>query len=441
MKKLLCLILAFAAALSVVGCGRGSGGGGGGGSEKKTVTLVYEADKASYWTKIKSDFETKFKEEGYKLSLVPVGGGQVEGKQNTMIAQNNPPDLILGGDVHILNQYKYLMPLNELIEQDKEEVDYDDFLPALTEALTYNDNIYYLPEFFNVSLLYYNKGIFDEYNADPKNKDNKVEYPQADWTYENFYATADNLTVRNGNTISKFGCYSTIGWWGEWLIHVRQAGGEFMNAEGYVSLNTNEAAAGMQRYYDKMYSDNRISNQKSVDDQYGDFSTGMYAMNYGGHISNWVDLRNTNLNWDVQLLPAVNGNQKGGELAISAYGIYAKSKAKTATWELLKFITRKRSLEEWQAYPYPSCRTSGKELLLGVTPQERPAPQNLEAVYKSLEEGYCKSLPNEKYFSYVNTSIVQEYVTKILENEYTVSEGLRKATEAANNYIRSNYKT
>lgn len=424
---------------TVAACnGRGPGGGG---DESKTVTLVYESDKNAYWQQIKSEFETKYAEEGYTIELVPVGGGQVEGKQTNMIAQNNPPDLILGGDVHIQSQSRYLMPLNDLIEQDAEEVDYDDFIPGITEMLTLNGNIYYLPEFFNVSLLYYNKDKFDEYNANPANSSKQVEYPQADWTYEEFYETADKLTVRSGNSVSQFGCYSVIGWWGEWLIHVRQAGGDFMNEEGWVTLNTDEAVEGMQRYYDKMYGTNRISNQKGIDDAYGDFSTGTFAMSYGGHISEWTDLRGTeDLNWDVQLLPAVNGNQKGGELSISAYGIYAGTDAKTATWELLKLITRKRTLEELQSYPYPSCRLSGKELLLSVEPENRPAPQNLEAVYKSLEDGYCKSLPSQRYFSYVNTSIVQDYVTKILEGT-PVREGLEDATKAANDYIRSNYMT
>ncbi|MGN1100412.1 MAG: ABC transporter substrate-binding protein, partial [Christensenellales bacterium] len=275
MKKILCLIIVIASVFSVVGCSPGETDNG---EEKKTVTVVYEADKVSYWTQIKTEFEKKYSAEGYKLSLIPVGGGQVEAKQTTMIAQNNAPDLILGGDIHLLNQYKYLMPLNELIERDNEEVDYEDFIPAITDTLTYNDNIYYLPEFFNVSLLYYNKGIFDQYNADPANADKLVEYPRSDWTYEEFYSAADALTKRSGNSVSQFGCYSTIGWWGEWLIHVRQSGGRFMNDDGYVCLDTKEAIQGVQRYYDKMYSSNRISNQKGTDDTYGDFSTGVFAM-------------------------------------------------------------------------------------------------------------------------------------------------------------------
>ena len=426
--------------------------GGEGKSGSKVVTLVYETDKREYWNSIKEGFEEAYKEEGYTLNMIPVGGGQVISKQSTMISQNDAPDLILGGDVHIQNQYKYLMPLNELIDRDSAEVDYKDFIPAVTDVLTLNNKVYYLPDFFNVSLLYYNKTIFDKYNGDPAHASAKIEYPNRNWDYyEDFYATAEKLT---DTARGQFGCFSTIGWWGEWLTHIRQSGGEIMNDEGYVTLNTQAANDGIFRYYEKMYGSaqrKRISNQKGTDDNYGDFSIGHFAMDYGGHIVNWVPLRSetVDFDWDVEFLPTVNGNRAGGELAVNAYGIYAGTDAKDATWELLKYMTRKRSLEEWQATQYPSCRISGKDLLLSVPKAERKQkPQNLEAVYLSLENSYCKSLPGERYFEYINTQIIQNYITKILENEYSnsdsrvnISEGLKKATDAANNYIRSNYKT
>lgn len=431
-------MIALATLFSFTACA-GFGIGGQKRVDGKTVTVVYEADKIDYWTDIKNGYETQYAEQGYTLNLIPVGGGQVQDKQQTMIAQNDAPDLILGGDVHIGNQFKYLLPLDELLARDDAEVDAADFISAVLDKCKRDGKTYYLPEFFNVSLLYYNKDIFDAFNATPANADRLVEYPQADWTYEEFYDTADKLTVRSGGAVSKFGCYSTIGWWGEWLIHVRQAGGEFMK-DGYVDLNTTAAKAGLQRYYDKMFAANRISNKPGIDETFGDFSTKNYAMDYGGHISNWSIFRGIKgLDWDVQLLPAVNGNHAGGELAVSAYGIYKNSKSVEATWALIKYMTRKRSFEEWNAYPYPPCRTSGKELLLAVPKAERPAPQNLEAAYESLENGYCKSLPSEKYFTYVNLTIVQNYVTKILEGEYNVSDGLDEATKRANDYIRQNY--
>lgn len=435
MKKtafLLALILAFST-LALFGCGGGTTPE----QQGKTVTMVIESDKMTYYNELKAEFEQLYKEQGYTVSFVPVGGGQVEDKQSTMIAQRQAPDIIVGGDVHINSQYKYLLDLTTLVERDAEEVDFDDFIPQIMAELQKDGKLYYLPEFFNTSLLYYNLELFDSYNANPANTV-KVEYPQADWTYEEFYSTADKLTVRAGDSCTQYGCYSTIGWWGEWLVHVRQAGGDFMK-DGQVVLNTAQAQQGIQRYYDKMFAENRISNRPGELDL-GGFSGGKYAMDYGGHVSNWADLRTVeDLKWDIQLLPSVNGNQKGGELSISGLGIYSQSNSTEAAWAFIKYITRKRDLEAWQAYPYIPPRTSGKELLLSVPKQDRPCPQNLEVAYTTLEEGYSTILPNERYFVYVNTQIVQNYITRILEQEFSVAEGLEQATSQANNYIRQNY--
>ena len=83
------------------------------------------------------------------------------------MASGTAPDIIVGGDIHILSQYKYLVPLDELIKRDNADVDVDDFMPEIMDLLKKDGKTYYLPNFFNTSLLYYNKDLFDIYNANP----------------------------------------------------------------------------------------------------------------------------------------------------------------------------------------------------------------------------------------------------------------------------------
>ena len=282
-KKLLAiisLICAFVCTVSLAACGNKPSGPVTTGTLNKDqsgnvifsnvsikLSTIVSGDDEAPFRQIVQQFNNEYRGR-INVEITNIAQDNFDDTVQQQIAQNNnPPDLILGGDVHIQSQSRYLMPLNDLIEQDAEEVDYDDFIPGITEMLTLNGNIYYLPEFFNVSLLYYNKDKFDEYNANPANSSKQVEYPQADWTYEEFYETADKLTVRSGNSVSQFGCYSVIGWWGEWLIHVRQAGGDFMNEEGWVTLNTDEAVEGMQPYYDKMYGTHRKVGGRAEEDK------------------------------------------------------------------------------------------------------------------------------------------------------------------------------
>lgn len=428
-KKMYFLLVAMSN-LSVTSCSPSSASE----ENKKQVTMVIEADQADTYKKWRDEFEQIYKEEGYTVKFTTVAGGQVTGKQDNLIAQNSAPDIIVGGDVHILSQYKYLLPLDELIARDDEEVDASDFIEAVYDQCKYNETTYYLPNFFNSSLLYYNKDLFDIYNGTHPNS--SVDYPNSDWTYEHFLEVAKMLTVGNGNSYSQWGCYSTIGWWGEWLIHIRQNGGEIMDSNGLVTLNTAQATAGLQQYLNKMTGDDKCSYTIGQHDL-GGFSGKMTAMLYGGHISEWSSYKTVSgLNWDVSLLPAVNGNRTG-EFAVDALGIYKNSNAKEAAWAFIKFITKKRSGQELLDHPFVAVRKSMRDELLAIPYANRPAPKNLEAVYASINEN--KILPQFKYFRYVTTSYIQDQITLAVERELTAEQALTNATTNANKYIKANY--
>ena len=431
--KIMALILSVSMVLSLAACGGGKDKNSG--SDGTQVTIVVENADLDLYKQWFGEFEKEYAEEGYTVNPIPVGGGQIQGKQDNMMAAGTPPDIIVGGDVHILSQYKYLVPLDDLIQRDKEEVDIDDFMPEIMNELKQDGKTYYMPNFFNTSLLYYNKTLFDMYNANPANA--QITYPQDDWTYDNFMDAAKKLSVKVGGEYSQWGCYSTIGWWGEWLIHIRQAGGEIMNEEGFVTLDTPEAKAGFQQYMDKMYGDNKVSYVTGEQDL-GGFTGKKTAMLYGGHVKEWGEMSKVaDLNWDVVLLPTVNGNRTG-ELSVNAFGIHKDSKSQEAAWALIKFLTKKRTGDELKNYPYISPRLSEKEERLSVPKEERSMPQNLEAVYESVT--YNRILPQQKYFNYVVTKIVETELQKAIQGDVSVDEALKSATDNANKYIKTNYR-
>lgn len=223
MKKIISIILFVCITIATVGCGKDNNNKT---NSSTDIRIVIESEDGETYGKMFSEFEELYKEKGYKVIVTTVGGGQVYSKQENMMIQGMPPDVIVGGDVHIMNQHKYLLPLDDLISRDSEEVKADDFIDQVFNACKKDGKTLYLPNFFNSSLLYYNVDLFDSYN---EKNEVKIDYPKKEWTYEDFISAAKKLTYGTNGNISQWGCYSTIGWWGEWLIHVRQHGGDLMD--------------------------------------------------------------------------------------------------------------------------------------------------------------------------------------------------------------------
>lgn len=423
---ILCLILSLTI-FSVVGCGGRKEEGG-------TIRIVIETKNTSTYNKWFKEFETLYADKEYKVVVTPVADGAVQGKQDNMTIQGTPPDVVIGGDVHVMSQSRNLVSLDSFIERDADEVDIDDFIPQVIDACKYQDKCYYLPLFFNTSLLYYNKTLYENYNID--NPNDTIGYPTSSWTYDDFMANAKKLTIGSKGSYSQWGSSSTIGWWGEWLIHVRQHGGEVMDSDGFITLDTSEALAGFESYLGKMNGENKVA--YTVGElEMGGFAGKKTAMEYGGHVNNWFDYCNIkDFNWDVELLPTVNGNRVG-EFAVEGLGIHKESKNKEGAWALIKYLTRKKTGEELANYPLVSCRVSEKNELLAIPKAERKVPQNLEAVYESLQ--YNRILPQQSYFTYVVNQIVQKELTKAVEGLCSASTALQTATENANKYIRATY--
>lgn len=396
------------------------------------ISMVIEAEDYNTY----SDWANKFAEinadKGWTVKFIQVAGGQVQGKQDTLIAAKQAPDIIVGGDIWVYTQYKYLEPLDELITRDNAVVKIEDFIPQIINGCKYNQKTYYLPQYFNSSLLYYNKDIIENY--DKANPGSEIGFPSSDWTYRQFINAAKKLTIGSGNNVSQWGSYNTIGWWGEWLTHIRQNKGEIMSQDGWVTLNTPEAVAGLKEYLSKLNGEDKCG-FTTGQNELGGFAGKCTAMNFGGHISDWADLKRVkDLNWDVELLPNNNGSRTG-EFAIDGLGVYKKSEHKEVAWEFIKYLCRQKTGEDLLNHPYVACRESEKQELLAIPHDQRPAPQNLEAVYESVK--YNKILPQFNYFSTVATTYIQDQINKAVEGKITPEKALEDATNNANAYIRS----
>jgi multiple sugar transport system substrate-binding protein len=336
------------------------------------------------------------------------------GAQDQLIAAGKSPDIINTGDLFVAAQKNLLVNLSPYIAKDK-TINVKDFYPALLNAVKFQGRQLALPYRFNVGLLYYNKTLFDA--AD-------VAVPTTKWTQKNLIAAGQKLSKS-----SQWGIASTPGWWGEWLIHVRQSGGEWLQ-DGAVALDSPEAINGLTFFRDKVTKYKMSPGPK--DDSFGGFSGGKTAMEYGGHTGNWPSYNAVStLKWDIQVLPRGSKTSKGAELALEAWGVSADTSNKQAAYEAVKFLTSVKFLTtQWTDLRLPPTRQSVAAAALAVPKASRPSPQNLEALFGGIATG--TTLPRTIPFIKVTQEVVQPLIDKMLEGTLTPSQVGDQATKAAN---------
>ena len=372
--------------------------------------------------KLVADFEEK--NPDIKIDLIWVPQMHYQTKMKTLAAAGQCPDIIYTGDVWVAYMLPFLMDLTDLVERDAKEIDLDDFFPQALDACRHDGRYYFLSNGMNVSMLYYNRKIFDEAG---------VKYPAADWTWEDFISAGQKLTRKGSDgKVDIWGCDSVTGWWGEWLIYVRQSGGELFNRELTKCLiESPESIRGLKIYYDKIYT-YKFSPAPGRGPSSG-FAGGKMAMLYGGHVATWKDYNALGLDWDVQMLPKGPAGRKGGEIAMDAYGISKTCKEREAAWKLLKFIASKENIREVVKRGALSVRKSvAQEVLLNKSSTARP--YNIAQVYEAIK--YAVPIPRSPDIIEISIDIIQPDIDRMILGELTPEETARHAAESANRFLK-----
>jgi multiple sugar transport system substrate-binding protein len=394
-----------------------------------TITWLLSTEQIRPQTEaIVSDFERDNPDIHVQLRWTPEP--QYQTKLKTLIAADQPPDLFWCGDVWVAYLQPFLLDLTPFAQRDADEYQLNDIYPAIRRACQWSGRYYFLPRFFNVSLLYYNKNIFDAAHE---------PYPTANWTWADYIAAGKKLTQRDSNgVVQTWGSTIVTGWWGEWYILVRQAGGQMFNPQlTQCELNSPEAIAGMTRYADKIFRD-KISPAPGYGFPNG-FASAKYAMEFGGHTGNWpVFDAIPGLDWDVQLLPKSPNGRSGGEVAVDAVGISNKCPHPEEAWRLLKYLTNASSVRRYVGTGLLSTRQSiAAETFRTLSPTYHP--QHLAVAYKALDT--AESLPQSRDFIEIALEIIQPEIDRMLAEKVPVPIACERATQAADAFLSTISKT
>lgn len=205
-------------------------------------------------------------------------------------------------------------------------IEQDDIFPSLLEVFTYEEELYCAPKDFSTMALQYNKDLFDAAELD---------YPTADWTWEDLYAAAEALT--NEDVLGLVTPLELP----RWLPFLYQNGGAVMSEDfSEVTFNSDEAIEALEIYVG-MNLDGIAGSPSEVDAGWGGeaFGEQRVAMAMEG---NWViqflEDNYPELNYGVVELPAGPAGDATMVFTV-CYGVAAENDHPEESWALANFLT------------------------------------------------------------------------------------------------------
>ncbi len=320
-----------------------------------------------------------------EVSLTPVAGenwGTYYANVATLIASGEKPDLMLisGEGAEFIHANNLALPINDYLESDPEAAALvDDIAPGLIDGFTVDGDIVTLTNAWNDMVVYYNTDVFAAAG---------IEAPSADWTWEDFEATAaalskdtngDGVTDQYGFTWASNEIFPGIMPW------VANAGGNLTSDDRCeATVDTPEVTTALE--FLKGLIDKGIAPAPMpMSDVFTRFQNGSIAMFGAGRwpIGTFVPAGFTA--FDIQLYPsdATYKTVFGG----SGYPILQSSPNPDLAWEYQKFTVSPEIQQQYVGTPeapgdsIPSLRSVAATISEVGVP-----PVNSDLFYASIDE-------------------------------------------------------
>ena len=397
MKKIIPILMALVLFI-IAGCGgNNQGNSTDSGSEKVEISFAIWGDKELWENSLKA-FEVEHPNIKVKLVYIP---DAYEDKLFAMIAGGTAPDVMTLYETTTPDMVKdgVVKDLTPFIEKDQ-SFDINDFYDVSLELSKVDGKLYGLNYTLAPRVLFYNKTLFDKA---------EVAYPNADWTWDDYIAAAQKLTVKEGDNVVQYG---TDGMTNEWLpteAIIRQNGGDIFK-DGKANFDSTEVIEALQ-YWADVALKQKVAPTIAESAGGGDlFPSGLVAMTRNGIWMKDTYKEISNFEWDIAPLP--KQKQASTILHSSYFTISSKTKHEEAAWELIKWIsspelqtevstkfgfvpTRKSIVEK---KPFDSGKPAGTSIVGDVVNYGKLAPyapgvkQVTDEFQKQLEQVYSGKL-------------------------------------------------
>ena len=217
-----------------------------------------------------------------------------------------------------------IVPIQEMV--DDGSIDVNAYPESLRSLYTFEDTVYGIPRDFDTIALFYNKDLFDQAG---------VEFPTADWTWDDLRAAAEQLTSDDG---SQWGYASSIGGQQNYYNLIKQNGGEILNADQTEAMLSESAACDALLFAGDFIADGlapSVAVMQANDPHEMLFPGGVIAMIFGG---SWNSLTFSQALPSVAVAPLPKGKAQASAIHGLANVIWSGSENQCAAMEWVKYL-------------------------------------------------------------------------------------------------------
>lgn len=245
------------------------------------------------------------------------------------------------GDASVIPDVVFLFPIPsyaatgvlENLDTYIADSDYNlsDYWPGLLDSAKFEGSVYGFPRDIGLEVLYYNKDIFDEAG---------VAYPDDTWTWDDFLAAAEKLTViESSGRVSRYALGMEGGKYQLWVGQNNGAILDDFTTPTHCTLSEPEGTAGVQFFADLM--DKQYAMRDADLGQAGGdaavFQSGQVAMIIQ-NASRVSAFNAAGMNYDVSVVPIPEGGQRSAGAGGAAWAMSSGSDNKDAAWKFLSWL-------------------------------------------------------------------------------------------------------
>ena len=283
---------------------------------------IWDNNQLPAHEQIVAAFEEEHPDVNVDIQVVP--WGNYWDKLQTAVAGGEAYDVFWmnGPNFPVYASNGVLMNLQDRASADG--LDTSVYPQALVDLYSFEGDVYGLPKDFDTIALYYNKDMFDEAG---------VDYPNADWTWDDLRNAAQALT-KDGNWGFASTTADQAGYWN----FIFENGGQVLSEDGTQVLIGEPAACDAINYLYSFVQDGLSpdgATMSSVDPWTQLFPGGRVGMVVGG---SWLARTYADAEPNIDVAPLPREVERASIIHGLANVVWSRTENPDAAWEFVKFL-------------------------------------------------------------------------------------------------------